>query len=64
LLQKDPNTRSQIQRQEKEQMTDVKLCAGCIEMLDEYNPYIVPVNIIEVSMEECENYKIGGEYCD
>jgi len=45
-------------------MTDVKLCAGCIEMLDEYNPYIVPVNIIEVSMEECENYKIGGEYCD
>lgn len=34
----------------------VHLCKGCIESLKEYNPYTVPVDIIEVPMRECDNF--------
>jgi hypothetical protein len=37
----------------------VCLCARCIEELDEYYPYLVPreeLEITEVPLEECDNY--------
>jgi len=34
----------------------VRLCDGCIDMLEEYNPYVVPIIIEKVSLEECDNY--------
>ncbi len=45
----------------------IDLCKGCVEMLDEYNPYItadgkqIPRELIEiniVSIEKCDNYLI------
>ncbi len=33
----------------------VHLCKGCIEDLKEYNPYIVPIKVVEVPIEECDN---------
>ena len=35
----------------------VHLCKDCIEDLKEYNPYIVPISIVEVPVEECDNYE-------
>lgn len=40
----------------------VYLCKRCIEELKDYNPYIVPVEITEVSIMKCDNYTIGGEF--
>lgn len=40
-------------------MYKVCLCAGCIKDLDEYYPYLVPreeLEITEVPLEECDNY--------
>lgn len=37
---------------------EVHLCKGCIKDLDEYYPYLVPredLEIVEVSVEECDN---------
>ena len=36
----------------------VHLCSRCIEELDDYYPYLIPIEqleIIEVSSEECDN---------
>lgn len=42
-------------------MYKVHLCAGCIKDLDEYYPYLVPreeLDITEVPLEQCDNYNL------
>ena len=39
---------------------NIKLCEGCIKDLKEYNPYVVPIKILKVSKENCDNTKIGN----
>lgn len=44
-------------------MYKVHLCKGCIEMLDEYYPYTVPretLQITEVPIEECDNKDLAN----
>lgn len=40
----------------------VHLCDGCIEMLNEYNPYLDKIIIIKVPIEKCDNYTVNGEF--
>ena len=47
----------------------IKLCQGCVDDLQEYNPYIdecgntIPVEKLDIllvhTIEECDNYKLG-----
>lgn len=32
------------------------LCKNCIKDLEQYNPYVGPIKIKEVSLEKCDNY--------
>lgn len=34
----------------------VFLCKNCIKDLEQYNPYVGPIKIKEVSLEKCDNY--------
>ena len=36
----------------------IKLCKGCIEGLNHHYPYIVPIEVKEVSQEKCANTKL------
>ena len=39
----------------------VKLCAGCIKDLKDYNPYTVPIEIIKVrAIKDCDNFNIDN----
>lgn len=48
--------------EKKEIVIHPHLCKGCIEMLEEDNPYIYPVEPVEVPLEECDNYTKDGEF--
>ncbi len=41
----------------------VRLCANCIKDLDDYYPYVVPrdqLDVTEVPESECDNKLLGG----
>lgn len=39
------------------------LCRGCIDfMKTDINPYIYPIKIVEVPLEECDNYTVRGKF--
>lgn len=40
----------------------IHLCRDCIADLKKYNPYVVPVKIVEVNIAKCDNYTIDGEF--
>ena len=40
----------------------IHLCRDCIADLKKYNPYVVPVKIVEVNISKCDNYTIDGEF--
>ena len=40
----------------------IHLCKDCIADLKKYNPYVVPVKIVEVNIAKCDNYTIDGEF--
>ena len=35
----------------------VHLCDGCIEELNEYNPYLYPIKVVKVAVQDCDNYE-------
>ena len=43
-------------------MLKVHLCKDCIEMLKEESPYVVPIEIEEVPLEQCDNYTVDGKF--
>ena len=40
---------------------EVHLCRGCIQDLEDYYPYTIPreqLQIVEVTLEECDNFHL------